>query len=344
MNIYPWQHSAWQHIQSYKGRLHHALLLQGRPGIGKLAFGQALAQAMLCENPADGGLPCGHCPACTWFIQGNHPDYRLLEPDALARAAGGSEEDISSKGEKKGSAQISVLQVRELAGFVNLSTHRNGLRVILVHPAESMNVHAANALLKTLEEPPPGTLIILVSHHPYQLLPTIRSRCQKIAMPAPERAVAVEWLEEQGVNDAELCLVQAGDAPLAALAMGQGNHQEQRRSFLGKLVEIDSITPFTIAEKFHAHDLLSLLKWLQQWIYDLISVRLIGKTRYHLDFASGLQELAGKTNLAKLLAFQRSLVEARRTAHHPLNPQLLLESLLISYADLAHPDGEASYD
>lgn len=336
MGIYHWQADAWKSIQSSKGRLHHAWLLHGPSGTGKLAFARTFAQAMLCEDPTGNGLPCGTCPACAWFAQGSHPDFRALEPEALTQSASG--EASEPKGEKKGSTHIAIAQVRELADFVNLSSHRNGPRVILIHPAEAMNPPAANALLKTLEEPPPETLIILVSHQPSHLLPTIRSRCRKLEMPMPDREAALAWLEAQGTANAALCLAQAGGAPLTARAVGQADHQALRRNFIEVLIELKSITPFNIADKYSGHDLSVLINWLQQWIYDLIGLKLAGGIRYHPDFAQALRGMAEKISTARLLAFQRELQEARRAQHHPLNGQLVLEGLLISYADLTRPE------
>jgi DNA polymerase-3 subunit delta' len=177
--IYSWQNDIWRRLMSTKATLPGALLLQGRGGIGKFHLAYTLAQSLLCESPLDSGEPCEHCGSCHWFKIGGHPDFRLLEPEAQSTAAESTgETDQGKAADKKVSQFITVAQIRELADFVNLTTHRNGLRIILVHPAETMNVHAANALLKTLEEPPPGTLFILVSHQSQRLLPTVRSRCQ----------------------------------------------------------------------------------------------------------------------------------------------------------------------
>ncbi|MBI3939049.1 MAG: DNA polymerase III subunit delta', partial [Betaproteobacteria bacterium] len=143
-------------------RLPHALLLIGPEGTGKLDFATFLAQSLLCEAPAPGAEACGKCPACGWFAAGNHPDFRLVQPEALEQKAEGE----GAPDEKPSSRQIAVEQVRGLSHFIVLSPHRRGLKVILMHPAEALNVNAANALLKNLEEPPAGTLFLLVTHRP----------------------------------------------------------------------------------------------------------------------------------------------------------------------------------
>src|SRR5438105_9376666 len=173
--IYPWQKKAWDELGRYRGQLPHALLLRGREGLGAEALARAFAQSLLCESPQAGGLACGRCPACNWFAQGNHPDFRMLQPESLAPEPPAESEEGPAKKEKK-SEQIRIDQVRALQDFLGVGTHRGGLRVIVVHPAETMNPNTQNALLKNLEEPPPGTVFVLVTANAERLLPTVRSR------------------------------------------------------------------------------------------------------------------------------------------------------------------------
>lgn len=153
-------------------------------------------------------------------MAGSHPDFRRVEPEALQKEPAVEPEEGAEGGPaKRGkpSIQIKIEQVRELAGFLNVGSHRGRLRVALVHPADDMNENAANALLKGLEEPPAGAVFILVSHRPSRLLPTIRSRCVALPVPIPPAAVALEWLGRQKVRNAERWLAYAGGAPLQAL-------------------------------------------------------------------------------------------------------------------------------
>ncbi|TCV90074.1 DNA polymerase III subunit delta' [Sulfurirhabdus autotrophica] len=345
MTLYSWQKEIWHRIQSRKDNLPHAILLQGRTGIGKFTFARLLAQGLLCESPLNDGLPCGQCAACGWFEQMNHPDYRLIESEALSQASGGSDDksessvgvDESKAAGKKASNQIKVSQVRELLDFVNLSTHRSGMRIILVHPAESLNINTANALLKILEEPPPKTLFILITHQPQRLLPTIRSRCQKLDMPLPEKSLAIDWLTGQGVDDPALCLAQAGGAPLAALELSNATYQQSRKTFVGEMSELKQFDPLAAAERYQKIELTLVMNWLQKWIYDLLSFKMAGEVLYHPDFAKNLQELAKTVNLSALLNYQRELIATQRVVNHPLNALLLLESLFLSYADIFEP-------
>lgn len=309
------------------------MLFQGRKGVGKLDFARSLAQALLCDSPLPSGEACGTCLACGWFAQGNHPDFRKVEPEALAE----NSETSDTKG-KKASNQIRIEQVRELEGLVNLSTHRNGMRVVLIHPAEAMNQNAANALLKTLEEPPPHSLFILITHQPQYLLPTVRSRCLKLAFPVPPVDLSTNWLRQQGVADPATFLAQAGYAPLAALEMVSDELQEARRGFLAQLSQPRLIDPITLAEKSEKIDMLSVVKWLQQWVYDLIACRLSGEVRYQLDYAQQISELSKNIKVMDALSYQKELLETQKNVHHPLNAQLLLEQLLLSYMHLTNPN------
>lgn len=332
MSIYPWQTEIWRQLNAMRQNLPHALLFQGRKGVGKLEFARALAQGLLCETPLPSGEGCGKCLACGWFAQGNHPDFRSVEPEALTE----TEDDKPAKG-KKPSQEIKIEQIRELAGLVSLSTHRNGKRVILIHPAEAMNTNAANALLKTLEEPPPQTLIMLVTHQAQALLPTVRSRCFKLAFPVPPLAQATEWLRQQGVADPAPFLAQAGYAPLAAQVLSGDELQELRQVFLSQLSRPQALDPIALAEKNEKMDLPNMLKWLQQWLYDLIGCRLSGLIRYQPDFAGEIRALAPRLHLHAALMFQKELLAAQKIVYHPLNTQLFLEQLLLSYMQLMNP-------
>jgi DNA polymerase-3 subunit delta' len=307
------------------------LLIHGRAGLGKTALARVFAQALLCEAARADGLPCGQCLACRWFEQGSHPDFRLIEPEALAESTAEEGEGRAKAGAAP-SRQIRIDQVRELHAFLAVGTHRGGARVILVRPAEAMNAATANALLKSLEEPPPGTVFLLVSSAPDRLLPTVRSRCQRIAVPAAAAEAAVPWLKSQGLKDPEAALRYAGNAPLAALEEAQESART-RDGLIACLARPDA-TGLDLADACQGAAPDAVVGWLQKWAYDLASARLGGPIRYHVRQESALRAIAGSLPAQALIRFARSLSSARAVALHPLNPRLFLEEIFLRYAQL----------
>lgn len=328
MELYPWHLALWGKLGAMRQRMPHALLLQGRTGIGKLDFATLLAQSLLCEQPASDYHACGTCQSCSWFAQGNHPDFRLLQPEGDDVDA---EEGAAAKTVRK--TQIAVDQVRELAEFIGLSSHRSGSRIVLLHPAEALNQASANALLKMLEEPPPGVLFLLVSHQSQRLLPTIRSRCGKLDMPLPSRQEAVAWLNTQGVNNATECLAYTGGSPLQALQLDTEDFR--RYTELHALLGLGSrMDPFAAAALCLRTGLVEAVDMLQKWAYDLLLWRVSRQVRYREQPSKSLQDLANAVDLSKLLDYQRRLDEARRFAMHPLNAELQVEALMFQYTQL----------
>ncbi len=330
--LYPWQDESWQRWAGLRARLPHAILLKGPQGTGKLDFAMTLAQSLLCENPEADGKACDHCPSCHWFTQETHPDFRLLQPDALAETDEGEEREA---GRKKPSRQISVEQVRALSDFANLSAHQGGHRVVLIHPAETMNTSAANALLKTLEEPSGRMILILVSHKPQQLLPTILSRCVALAMPMPSPEESLAWLKQQGVAHSASLLAQAGFAPLTAAKLAEeGAGADEYNRFLQEIGQPAQFDALALAEQLQKMDPAQVIHWLQQWCYDLGSAKLAGKIRYHPELGERIKNISGKISTLALANYQKELLVARREAWHPLNPKLLFESLFLSYQQM----------
>jgi DNA polymerase-3 subunit delta' len=335
IDVLHWQIAPLCEILKRRGMLAHAYLIHGSEGIGKVEFARALAQSLLCEAADQSGIACGTCPACHWFMQGNHPDFREIVPAALQAGTAGEEEETveeATKPEKK-STQITIEQVREIGQLVALSTHRDGHRVVLIHPADAMNQAAANALLKTLEEPTPRTLILLVTNRPGRLMATVRSRCQKLLVAGPTRADALAWLKAEGVAEPASLLAQAGGAPLLARGWADADHQAQRRSFLKTLGDPGNADWLTLAASLEKADLRVVVRWLQTWCCDLIYQKSAGQIRHHSDFRPALERLAHNAHLTELFRYESNLRSARRTISHPLNARLLLEQLLISYAD-----------
>ncbi len=324
-DLYPWQLADWRRLQELRERLPHGVLIKGGKGIGKLDMAKRFAQSLLCQSVRGDGSACDGCPSCHWFSQGSHPDFRLIEPDAI------SQEGEESESGKKPSKEISVEQIRALADFVGMSAHQGGKRIVIIHPAEAMNGNAANALLKSLEEPPTGLIFLLISHKPQQLLPTILSRCLSFTVAAPDHQAAVAWLKTQDVKEAELALATSGYAPLLAVNAESQTGSEARDKLLRALSQSDGIDAFGLAESLQKTELVLIVQWLQQWSYDLISMRLAGKVRYFPAQREALKKQAAALPPLALAALQKNLLEAKRESRHTLNPKLFLENLFISY-------------
>jgi len=334
--IYPWQEQAWAQLQQMRERLPHAILFHGPAGIGKADFLQAFAQALLCENVRPDGHACGACASCGWFSQGNHPDYRRVRPEALedelpAEGDEAGDGDKKAKATKTASKDIKIEQIRALSDFMNISTHRQGLRVVVLYPAEALNMPASNALLKTLEEPPPGTVFLLASNGLDRLLPTILSRCRKFALPTPDHAAALAWLKAQGVNDADGWLREQGGAPLAALAQAEGGSREELDILLQILAHPGVEAALRTADKLSKTPLATLVAWQQRWLYDVFSYKLSGAIRYYPRYQRELAALAARVSTANLMRAIKSANERRAVADHPLSPKLFVEDMLLDY-------------
>jgi DNA polymerase-3 subunit delta' len=344
VTIYPWQQGAWQQLQQMRARLPHAILFHGAAGIGKADFMEAFAQALLCENVQPDGQACGACASCGWFVQHNHPDYRRVRPEALedepaGEAEEGADGDKKSKSAKAPSKEIKIEQIRSLADFMNISTHRQGLRVVLLYPAEALNMPASNALLKTLEEPPPGTVFLLATNSLDRLLPTILSRCRKFTLPMPDHAQALAWLQAQGVADADSWLREQGGAPLAALAQAESGNREEQDVLLQLLARPTVDGALKAAERLSKAPLASLVAWQQRWLYDVMAYKSAGKIRYYPRYQKELAALAAKVHTAKLLKAIKAANERRAVADHPLSPKLFVEDMLLDYTACCSPGG-----
>ena len=338
---------SWQQLLARRAQLPHALLLSGQRGCGKYALARCFVESLLCENPQTNGQACGHCPACGWMAQGSHPDFRELQPNAALTDAGETEAKAdnetklsSSTNKKKPSQQITIDQVRALDDFLHIGTHRQGLRIILINPAEAMNRATANSLLKSLEEPISGTLFVLVSSDSARLLPTIRSRCQTLPIALPAKNLAETWLMHAGISDNANCLALAGGAPLLALAFE--NSQPLHAALLSECLLGEKINALQAAANIdhllkadqQSASLKSAVEWMQKWIFDLSMSAEGLPIRYFLAQKSFLQQLAKLTNTTRLLSLQKETLQYKRSCEQPLNSRLFFEIFFINYAAL----------
>ena len=319
----PWNQPIFESLKRTRERLPHALLIHGPRGVGKLALAERLAQCLLCEHADPAARPCGACDGCRWYLGGNHPDFRRLEPEAIAKTPPADPEaeeegsEAPARRTKQPSLFITVDQVRALADFLNLRSHRGALRVALLHPAEDLYLpNAANALLKSLEEPPAGAIFILVSHRPARLLPTVRSRCVAVPVPIPPQDAALRWLDGQGVQNAERWLAFAGGAPLQALAYAAESLNWER--------VLKSPEPVDDRDSLER-----LAEALQKIAYDRAFSAFGLQPKYRTGAGT-----VNSTRARAWLAYAREMGENRVLTRHPLNPRLFSADLLGKMSDL----------
>ena len=202
MSLAPWHAQMWRKLVQRRERnaMPHALLLCGPPGLGKRSFADAFAKALLCQDPRADGQACGTCRACRLFDAGSHPDQVRVT--------------FELRDDGKPRTEITVDQIRGLSARLAMTAQFGGFQVALIDPADAMNQAAGNALLKTLEEPTPATVLILLANQPSRLSATIRSRCQRIDFHLPAAAQALQWLTQQGID---------AKTAVTALDAGSGN-------------------------------------------------------------------------------------------------------------------------
>lgn len=323
----PWLQAQRQSLMAQRG---HAWLLQGPSGMGQFELGMALVRAWLCEQPGEHGA-CGHCASCHSIDVHAHADLCVLMPEAdmLARGWPLSEKaqaEIDDK-KRKPSKEIRVDAMRDAVEFTQRTSARGRGKAVLVYPAEQMNAITANALLKTLEEPPGDVRFVLATEAAHQLLPTIRSRCLTHTMLWPHEAQMLQWLQAQGLAEgpAQTWLRAAGGRPLDALAMAQA----------GKGLELFQRLPKAVAAGdaaiFADMGQPDVVQWLQKLCHDLMCVAQGAAPRY---FAA--QDLPAPPSAMILARWAKSLAQEARTAEHPFNAGLMTEALVAQARTVLH--------
>lgn len=309
----------------------HALLLHGPGGVGQFELGLALATGWLCEASDARQRPCGQCTGCRLMAAHMHPDFHLLLPDALREPLGwdaaeeGSDGDAaakSSKAKAKPSKEIRVEAVRSAIEWGQKTSSRGGAKVILIHPAQAMNVIAANALLKTLEEPAGRLRLVLTAHDPEALLATVRSRCQRLRLERPATAQALTWLASHDVARPEVLLAAAGGQPLEALAMAADGIDSQAWERVPETVRSG------LAAAVISWPLARLVDALQKLCHDLMCLRADGAPRYFsAPTLAPLMHPRGPQWPA-LAQWAADLTQAARHDEHPWHASLRTEALV----------------
>ncbi len=322
-DVLPWQVDLWRQLAG-RAQHAHAYLLHGPAGIGKRLLAEQLMALLLCQRPVD-ARACGECKACQLLAAQTHPDHYVLEPEEVDKA-------------------IRVDQVRDLVGFVTQTAQLGGRKVILLEPAEAMNLNAANALLKSLEEPSGDTVLLLISHQPSRLLPTIKSRCVQQACPLPGRQQSLDWLAarlpELGPELREQLLTLAAGSPLAALKLHEQKVLELRAHVVDGVKKLlkQQQSASQLAEGWNALPLILLFDWFCEWAHLILRHQMAGDEVElgAADMQKVLQYLAQKSSQQKVIALQDWLLEHRQKVlgKANLNRVLLLEALLVQWATL----------
>jgi len=337
---FPWQGAQWAQLSRAfaASQLAHAYLFSGSEGLGKSLFADNFARYVLCLNPvvqstvgglADTDVACGICSNCIKCGAGNHPDILTIEPE-------------------EGSKNIKIDQIRWLSEFVIRSSHSGGAKVVIIAGAHLLNANAANALLKTLEEPNSNTHVLLVSDHPGRLVATIRSRCQKLAFQAPSANVAAGWLQAiTGAGNVDAILEASDMRPLIALQLAEGDSLQARAQFLQSICDVKTGKKSIqqVLALISKNGELEVLQHFSAFLSKLTQYSLTGitdnednpalRSMYTLLVPSEDRSLA--QSVARSLALFYTEVETARkqlvSSTNP-NPQLIMESILWQWSKL----------
>jgi len=317
-HIYPWQQAEWLRWWRAKSenRLPHALLLSGLRGLGKVHFAECVTRALFCSNVSQEGAYCNDCHACRLIETQVHPSVRWIRPE-------------------KEQGQIKVDQIREVNEFISQTTLQGDYRVVLIHPANHMNANAANALLKTLEEPAKNGLLILISDQTAHLPATILSRCQRITFMPPTHQEALSFLTSKAIDStmANTLLSLAQGAPLSALRLAQEDGLATRTALYDVLVKLSErkIDPIKSVTPFLSLELLTTIDLILNWLMDILRLQAGSDIIINQDYEGALLKMKVDPGFRDYLMSLRKEI----CSGFNLNKQLLLESLFIRWMESA---------
>ncbi len=342
--FHPWNAAIAERLAHERPRLSHALLFAGPGGVGKKSLAIWLSQLLLCGEGATVASPCGRCHGCRLFTAGNHPDFHAVLPDLLAKSSQNLLARYAQRyaGDDKGkegkeSNAIRVDQIRALIAGSQTRPQIAPTKVVILSPAENLNANAANSLLKLLEEPPPDTMLILISDIPGRIPATLRSRCTKIVFSLPEKDVSRTWLKEVGVEleGIDLLLSLTGNAPLLALELQTSDLPGRRHEMHADLENLKNGQgdPLACALRWKALGAERCLAWFAGWLADLASLKACGAPANlrNPDLLPRLQALEKRLHFDELMRFHVRATQSRAALGGPLDEVLLLEDLLISW-------------
>jgi DNA polymerase-3 subunit delta' len=314
LQLLPWQQALWERMAQAiaQDRLGHALLLSGLRGTGKRAFARGLAAALWCEAPAANRLPCGGCNNCRQVLSEAHPGLSLLRAE-------------------EGKRDIAIDAVRALCERLVMTSHDGRAKVAIIDPADALNRNGVNALLKTIEEPPPRSHLLLISERPLALPPTLRSRCQQLRFAIPERGQALAWLRQNAADasGAEAALDAAHGAPVLALQLLQDKRLELQQGWRATLLDLAAgrSEPLKAAAAVGEEQAGAFLQWLYGWLLALLRASLAPQP-------GELAALAATLPRSALDRYIAEVQENLRRLESNAKAQLVLEAVLIRWRGL----------
>ncbi len=316
-------------------KIPHAYLFTGIPGVGKTTTAMALSLSLNCLHP-DKGDGCGHCPPCRQMVGGNFPDFLSLKPDGQ---------------------NLKIDQIRALKRRLGFSPLSGKYRVCVIHQAERMTEEAANSFLKTLEEPPPGNILVLNVTEPLDLLPTIVSRCQRVPFRPLPVPVMMAWLvEKKGLKQEESAvLAKLSEGSLGrALKMWDQDFLNKRQAWLLRLIDLpdlprDKVLDMALdcvqkekkgsvyMEEGGEPPIVDIMSVWESWYRDLLVARIGGPTDLlvNMDFSHRLQNMAERFSIKGLIESLLTLDQSRRSLRRNRNAALVMEHTVLSLRRLA---------
>ncbi len=336
---YPWLQATWARTVGDLDALHHGLLITGVSGTAKREFAMALGQRLLCADAGDPQQPCGRCQNCTLFRAGTHPDFHVLTTElerrdgrvALATKYCDRYQDIGAREKRANPGRvIPVDQVRLLIERFCVHAHIATRKVALIMPADRMNMNAANALLKLLEEPPANSILILLSALPGYLPATLRSRCFTVGVPLPTAEIATAWLgKRMSADEATRALSLSNGGPLDALKLFEDGFLSLQEQFVQGIAELagGQTGALELAARFKQHDFLQWLDWLHRFSCELIRWGCgLDAPHWHAQIRLDARRLA----VEKMFALYDKIGRYRKIAREQINEQLAMEELTLT--------------
>ncbi|EPF74299.1 AAA family ATPase [Acinetobacter rudis] len=319
--IYPWQQTLWATLTERFPNIGHGLLFYGKSGCGKHAFVEAFVAWVLCNNK-QAQSACGQCSSCVWLKSDTHPNYVYVSTD----------ED-----NKKHNAKIKIEKIRELLPFVQQTV--DGWRVIVIDPAEALNIASSNALLKTLEEPGERVMIILMAEHFLKLPATIRSRMQHFALDRIDSKIAHEYLLTQISTEqqqhVDLLLGLSNQMPLKAVELLNSAWFVQRQSFVQdwqKLV-VNKNMPMLLATKWNKE--LNTVDFLQMFEYLLADILALKMQQWVKNSDIDLSVLAEQYSLENLFTLYDQLIQAKLLLQQNVQSNLIIDELFVTLMNVS---------